>query len=98
MYKLMKIIDGFAFEWGEYESVDRAAKAAFNLGRNASVVDDVEIVTNEDNNTAKWVREPAYPDTEVSLYQYECTNCKAKHRAIYDYCPSCGSKMDYEGD
>ena len=27
------------------------------------------------------------------IYRYECSNCKAHHRARYDYCPSCGARM-----
>ena len=43
MYKLMKVIDGQPYEWGNYDTADEAAKAAFDLGRNASVVDMVEV-------------------------------------------------------
>lgn len=27
------------------------------------------------------------------IYRYECSNCKAHHRARYDFCPSCGASM-----
>lgn len=27
------------------------------------------------------------------IYRYECSNCKAHHRARYDFCPSCGTRM-----
>lgn len=43
MYRLMKIIDGQPYEWGNYETADQAAKAAFELGRNASIVEGVEV-------------------------------------------------------
>ena len=49
MYKLMKVIDGQPYEWGNYDTADEAAKAAFDLGRNASVVEGVKVV--EDNTT-----------------------------------------------
>lgn len=29
-------------------------------------------------------------------YCWECNKCKAHHRAVYDFCPSCGAKMDSE--
>ncbi len=38
----------------------------------------------------KWIK----GDDCVSEYRYFCNQCKAHHRARYDYCPSCGSKMD----
>ena len=25
------------------------------------------------------------------IYKYMCSECGANHRAMYDYCPSCGS-------
>lgn len=30
----------------------------------------------------------------VGIYKYRCDQCGAYHRAIYDYCPSCGAKME----
>lgn len=35
----------------------------------------------------------AYALTE---YRYRCSECFANHRARYDYCPSCGARMDGE--
>lgn len=33
-------------------------------------------------------------DRHAATYPYCCSNCTAHHRARYDYCPSCGAKMD----
>ena len=33
-------------------------------------------------------------DCHAATYPYCCSNCTAHHRARYDYCPSCGAKMD----
>ena len=30
----------------------------------------------------------------VGIYKYRCDQCGNHHRAMYDYCPSCGAKMD----
>lgn len=35
----------------------------------------------------------AYALTE---YRYRCSECFANHRARYDYCPSCGARMERE--
>ena len=40
---------------------------------------------------AKWLKEVV-----VYSHPWECSNCGAHHRALYDYCPSCGAKMDKE--
>ena len=44
----------------------------------------------EEPRNGKWIK----GDDCVSEYSYFCNQCKAHHRARYDYCPSCGSKMD----
>ena len=39
--------------------------------------------------TGEWILTPMLSDN----YRYECSNCMSHHRARYDYCPSCGSRM-----
>ena len=29
----------------------------------------------------------------IGLYRWKCDKCKKHHRAMYDYCPSCGARM-----
>jgi hypothetical protein len=43
----------------------------------------------------KWTTE----DCHAATYKYCCSNCKAHHRARYDFCPSCGADMrgDHNG-
>ena len=42
--------------------------------------------------TGKWTTE----DCHATTYKYCCSNCKAHHRARYDFCPSCGADMREE--
>lgn len=32
-------------------------------------------------------------DRQATTYKYCCNECKAHHRAMYDFCPSCGADM-----
>ena len=41
----------------------------------------------------KWITDN--PHSEI--YRYACSECHAHHRARYDFCPSCGCRME-EGD
>ena len=38
----------------------------------------------------KWTHE----DCHAMTYKYCCSNCNAHHRAMYNYCPSCGARME----
>lgn len=42
----------------------------------------------------KWTTE----DCHAATYKYCCSNCKAHHRAKYDFCPSCGADMRGEAE
>lgn len=39
--------------------------------------------------TGQWVKEG-----QGGRYKWMCSNCGTHHRALYDYCPSCGTKME----
>lgn len=41
--------------------------------------------------TGLWIKE-----REGGIYSWRCSNCKSHHRFLYDYCPSCGAKMESE--
>jgi hypothetical protein len=41
----------------------------------------------------KW--EVLYPSHK---YKYHCSECGANHSAMYDFCPSCGARMDGESE
>ena len=45
---------------------------------------------NEQQRTGRWTLE----DCHAATYKYCCSNCKAHHRALYDFCPSCGARME----
>lgn len=59
--------------------------AAFcNLVKRQMTVDAVPVVHG------RWT----IADCHAAMYPYCCSNCTAHHRARYDFCPSCGAKMD----
>ena len=41
--------------------------------------------------TGRWVKEG-----QGGRYKWMCSNCGTHHRALYDYCPSCGTRMEVE--
>lgn len=44
---------------------------------------------NPQQRTGRWVKEG-----QGGRYKWMCSNCGTHHRALYDYCPSCGCKME----
>ena len=47
-----------------------------------------------ERKTGKWT----IYDRHTMLYQYICSECGAYHRAMYDFCPTCGAEMRGETD
>jgi rubrerythrin len=41
--------------------------------------------------TGRWIK-----DGQGGRYKWMCSNCGTHHRALYDYCPSCGTRMEVE--
>lgn len=57
------------------------------------VIDSLERVPSINKiKSGRWTHEDRYSAT----YKYRCSECGAHHRARYDYCPSCGARMDAE--
>ena len=52
-------------------------------------VDEIEKLPSA-QKTGKWMIE----DCHAATYQYCCSECYAHHRARYDYCPTCGARME----
>lgn len=53
---------------------------------------DLEHDINElpsSQKTGKWTIE----DCHAATYKYCCSECNAHHRARYDFCPTCGTRM-----
>lgn len=42
--------------------------------------------------TGHWIKDDI-TERSKSEYKHKCDKCGAYHRAMYDYCPSCGAKM-----
>jgi hypothetical protein len=53
---------------------------------------EIESLPTVEPRKGRWSIE----DCHAATYKYCCSECKAHHRARYDYCPTCGAKM--EGD
>ena len=47
-----------------------------------------------ERKTGKWT----IYDRHTIPYQYICSECGAYHRAMYDFCPTCGAEMRGETD
>ena len=45
--------------------------------------------------TGHWIKDDITERSKVE-YKHKCDRCGAYHRAMYDYCPSCGAKMESE--
>ena len=82
------------------ELIDRAAALAGVAGWDwqelylpahfKQVIEDCPTV--EERRRGRWTIE----DCHAATYKYCCSNCGAHHRALYDYCPTCGARMDAE--
>ena len=40
----------------------------------------------------RWIKDDI-TERSKSAYKHKCDRCGAYHRAMYDYCPSCGARM-----
>lgn len=61
-YVLEKLVDGEWCHWGNYDTPDSAARAAFGLGRCASAVENVRVVEE-----AKPVHEEPQLEGQMSI-------------------------------
>lgn len=46
----------------------------------------------QEPKTGHWIKDDI-TERSKSAYKHKCDRCGAYHRAMYDYCPSCGAKM-----
>ena len=49
-------------------------------------------VLEQEPKTGHWITDDI-TERSKGAYKYKCDKCGAYHRAMYDYCPSCGAKM-----
>lgn len=85
----MRLIDATPLEEGGYKLERRRIHNGCEVIEGMSV-SCVPTVDAEPVRHGKWTHE----DCHAMTYKYCCSNCKAHHRAMYDYCPSCGARMD----
>ena len=72
------------------EDYERLADSIRQQAPTAIVIPSyAELVTPADRPQGEWTQNVS----RSSIYRYECSNCKAHHRARYDFCPSCGARM-----
>lgn len=53
---------------------------------------DIAINALKKQKTGQWMIE----DCHAATYKYCCSECNAHHRARYDFCPTCGCRMECE--
>ena len=60
------------------------------------IMGDIEQLPSAEpeRKTGRWTIE----DVHSATYKYCCSECKAHHRARYDFCPTCGAKMEVLND
>lgn len=49
-------------------------------------------VNPQEPKTGHWIKDDI-TERSKSAYKHKCDRCGAYHRAMYDYCPSCGARM-----
>lgn len=59
----------------------------------AMVIDEPTITPIQ--RTGHWVKISECPSF---THRWECSSCGCCHRALYDFCPSCGAKMENKND
>lgn len=52
-------------------------------------------VNTQEPKTGHWIKDDI-TERSKSAYKHKCDRCGAYHRAMYDYCPSCGTRMESE--
>ena len=57
------------------------------------VLDTPSVYPKSDKPSGKWMKDEITERSKVE-YKYKCNQCGCYHRAMYDYCPSCGAKME----
>ena len=70
---------------------------AYNIGhRDGKTGDycpnDYEDMINTKPKQGEWIKDEI-TERSKGAYKYKCNICEAYHRARYDYCPSCGTRM-----
>jgi len=55
-------------------------------------IDKLPPVTPQEPKTGHWIKDDI-TERSKSAYKHKCDRCGAYHRAMYDYCPSCGARM-----
>ncbi len=51
----------------------------------------IEALEQSERKKGKWIKEHWFMNS--TDYKYTCSECGAHHRAMYDFCPSCGVDM-----
>lgn len=51
-----------------------------------------DLIEQPQQRTGHWTKDEITERARVA-YKHKCDLCGAYHRAMYNYCPSCGAKM-----
>ena len=73
--------------WGTFDTVERAVKTAFDMGRNFSNIEDVRVIVDNDDSIdiGHW---------ELRNGKYFCSYCAVQQDSKLPSCPECGVKME----
>ena len=73
------------------DAVLDACSQSINILDAMSRIEDLPSITPK-QRTGHWTKDDI-TERSKSAYKHKCDRCGAYHRAMYDYCPSCGAKM-----
>ena len=89
-------------DWAMQESMDdiRALPSVYPkkedyIKANEQLTKQIEMLKLDrdcEKPSGEWVKDEI-TERSKGEYQYKCNQCGCYHRAMYDYCPSCGAKM-----
>lgn len=86
---MMEITDGWIKKLEEQPTADVVERKDIEAELDAAYKHGYSDCFSE-RKKGKWIKESLVPTN----YPYKCSACKKYSRAMYDFCPNCGARMD----